>query len=474
MDKSKILRISDKIAMALLCVLMVDIGIFGAGKVVYVGPLSFRHALLLLLAVASVPLMLAKWRELAKHPFMWMIFVFFAWQAVSAVIGVVNSHRTSLIITDLKGFAFFAFLPVFLCVLRTRERVHLVMKALVVSSAVLALITVACLVVYLLDRQAIINFSAYGYEIQFSRIGCITAKIPRLYFMSGLYMLCGCAFGIYFQVVEKDNKFSWLYSVVTGLCLFALLLSYTRSVYLAIVVAAVVTVLAMLLRSDLQSRKKLLIHIVTAACVCLCLIGIFTVVGKTNYLGYAFSRTAVSLEQEDTTPTETMPADAIPTETEPPIPTEPPTELSEEEYWQQSYNEETAASDALRLTTTQQLWENIRKSPLIGLGLGAEIASRPEGLNEYIYLDVWSKAGIVGLVLYFVPLLWMFLRIAKNGEEDICNRREKSVWVAVLLGFMAYSYFNPYMNGSMGVIFYCCTMAIAQQKQKPLPGNDGY
>ena len=120
MDKTKIVRISDKIAMALLCVLMVDIGIFGAGKVVYVGPLSFRHTVLLLLAVTSVPLMLAKWRELAKNPFMWMIFVFFVWQAVSAVVGFVNGHRISLIITDIKGFTFFVFLPIFLCILRNR------------------------------------------------------------------------------------------------------------------------------------------------------------------------------------------------------------------------------------------------------------------------------------------------------------------------------------------------------------------
>ena len=467
MDKTKIVRISDKIAMALLCVLMVDIGIFGAGKVVYVGPLSFRHTVLLLLAVTSVPLMLAKWRELAKNPFMWMIFVFFVWQAISAVVGFVNGHRISLIITDIKGFTFFVFLPIFLCVLRNRERVHLVMKALVVSSAVLALITVICLIVYLLDRPAMIEFAAYGYEIQFSRIGCITERMPRLYFMSGLYMLCGCAFGIYFQIAEKGRKYTWLYSVVTGLCLFALLLSYTRSVYLAIVVAAAVTVVGMLIKSDRQERKKLLIHIVAAACVCVCLIGVFSVVGKTNYLGYAFSRTAVSLEPVETTIPVTDPVETTPTEQ-----TEPTTEMSEEEYWQQSYNQETAASDALRLTTTQQLWENIRKSPIIGLGLGAEISSRPEGLNEYIYLDVWSKAGIVGLVLYFVPLLWIFLGIWKNREENICTRREKCVWVAVLLGFMAYSYFNPYMNGSMGVIFYCCTMAIAQPKQSPLPGKE--
>ena len=467
MDKTKTVRISDKIAMALLCVLMVDIGIFGAGKVVYVGPLSFRHTVLLLLAVTSVPLMLAKWRELAKNPFMWMIFVFFVWQAISAVVGFVNGHRISLIITDIKGFTFFVFLPIFLCILRNRERVHLVMKALVVSSAVLALITVICLIVDLLDRPAMIEFAAYGYEIQFSRIGCITERMPRLYFMSGLYMLCGCAFGIYFQITEKGRKYIWLYSVVTGLCLFALLLSYTRSVYLAIVVAAAVTVVGMLIKSDRQERKKLLIHIVAAACVCVCLIGVFSVVGKTNYLGYAFSRTAVSLEPVETTIPVTDPVETTPTEQ-----TEPTTEMSEEEYWQQSYNQETAASDALRLTTTQQLWENIRKSPIIGLGLGAEISSRPEGLNEYIYLDVWSKAGIVGLVLYFVPLLWIFLGIWKNREEDICTRREKCVWVAVLLGFMAYSYFNPYMNGSMGVIFYCCTMAIAQPKQSPLPGKE--
>lgn len=464
MDKAKIVRLSDKIAIALLCVLMVDIGIFGAGKVVFVGPLSFRHTLLLLLSVASVPVMLAKWKELARSPFMWLLFVFFGWVAVSAVIGFANGHRTSLIITDIKGFTFFVFLPIFLCVLRTRKRVHLVMKVLVASSAVLALIAISCLVVYLVDRPTMTAFSAYGYAIQFSRIGSITAKIPRLYFMSGLYMLCGCAFGIYFQVVERGRKYGWLYSVVTGLCLFALLVSYTRSVYLAIVVAAAVAVLSMFIGSDLQGRKKLMIHVVAAACVCLCLIGVFSLVAKTNYLSYAFSRTSVSFEQ--TTPSVTKPPETAPTEE-----TEPTTELSEEEYWKQSYNKETAASDALRLTTTEELWVNIRKSPIIGLGLGAEIPSRPDGLNEYIYLDVWSKMGVVGLVLYFLPLLWIILRIAKTKEDDLANRREKCAWVAVLLGFMAYSYFNPYMNGSMGVIFYCCTMAIAQPKQKSLPGN---
>lgn len=463
MDKSKVVQICDKIAFALLCVLMVDIGIFGAGKVVYVGPLSFRHALLLALAVAAVPVMLAKWRELAKNPFMWLLFIFFVWVAVTAVIGFFNGHRTSLIITDIKGFMFFVFLPIFLSVLRTKDRAHLVMKLLIASSAVLALICVACLVVYLCDRSTLTEFSRYGYAIQFSRIGSITAKIPRLYFMSGLYMLCGCAFGIYFHAVEKDRKFSWIYCVVTGLCLFALLLSYTRSVYLAIVVAAAVTVLSMLPGSDKQNRKKLLIHIGVAACVCLCLIGVFSVVANTNYLSYAFSRTAVSLVPEETT------APTNPVESEPTEVTTPPTELTEEEYWKQSYNKETAASDALRLTTTEELWVNIRKSPIVGLGLGAEIPSRPDGLNEYIYLDVWSKMGIVGLVLYFLPLLWILLRIAKTKEDDLCTRREKCMWVAVLLGFMAYSYFNPYMNGSMGVIFYCCTMAIAQPKQKELP-----
>lgn len=458
MDKAKILRISDKIAMALLCVLMVDIGIFGAGKVVFVGPLSFRHAVLLLLAVASVPVMLAKWKELAKNPFMWMVFVFFGWQAVSAVIGIVNGHRTSLIITDLKGFAFFVFLPIFLCILRTRERVHLVMKALVASSAALALIAITCLVVYLVDRAAMLEFATYGFAIQFSRIVSVTEKIPRLYFMSGLYMLCGCAFGIYFQIVEKHRKYSWLYSVVTGLCLFALLLSYTRSVYLAIIVAAAVASLSLLIGSDRQSRKQLLAHIVSAACVCLCLVGLFSLIGNANYLGYAVSRTAVSFEQTD--------VDERPEEME------HVAESMDEEYRKDLYNRETAASDALRLLTTQQLWENIRKAPVIGLGLGAEISCRPDGLNEYIYLDVWSKAGMVGLVLFFAPLLWIGLRIVKGNAEDICTRHEKCVWVAVLLGFMAYSYFNPYMNGSMGVLFYCCTMAIAQAKQKPLPGTD--
>jgi len=460
MDKNKILHMSDRIAMILMCVLMADIGIFGAGKVIFIGPLSFRHTLLLALALASVPLMLSKWKELLRNPFMWMIGVFFVWVGVTAIMGYMNGHRMSLIITDIKGFAFFIFLPVFLCVVRTRERVHTLMKTLIASSATLALIAVVCLIVYLCDRPALTAFSAYGYKIQFSRIGSITEHIPRLYFMSGLYMLCGCAFGIYFQVVEREKKHNWLYSVVTGLCLFAFLISYTRSVYLACAVTAVVTVISVLYKSDSVGRKNLLKHIAGAAAVCICLILVFSLIAGTNYLSYAFSRTAVSLENG--TNDSTTPSD-------PSQPTDPSKEPWGEDEWKESYNKETAQSDALRLVTTRELWQNIKKSPVIGLGLGAEIPSRPDGLNEYIYLDVWSKTGIVGLILYFMPLFYMAWRVVKSKENDVSSANEKCVWIAALLGFMAYSYFNPYMNGSMGILLYCCVMSVTQPERKSLP-----
>lgn len=459
MNKHKILQLSDKIAMILMCALMVDIGIFGAGKVIFVGPLSFRHTLLLALTLAALPLMLSKWKELLKSPFMWMIGVFFVWVGVTALVGYKNGHRMSLIITDIKGFAFFIFLPVFLCVVRTRERVHTIMKALIASSAALALIAIVCLIVYLCDRPALTAFSAYGYLIQFSRIGSITEHIPRLYFMSGLYMLCGCAFGIYFQVVERGKKYSWLYSVVTGLCLFAFLISYTRSVYLACAVTAMVTVICILFKSDAVTRKNLLKHIAGAACVCVCLILVFSLIAKTNYLSYAFSRTAVSLDNgtnDSENPSD--PSDA----------TEPSEGPWGEDEWKESYNKETAQSDALRLVTTQELWQNIKKAPVFGLGLGAEIPSRPDGLNEYIYLDVWSKTGIVGLILYFMPLFYMAWRVVKSKQTDVSSAAEKCVWIAVLLGFMAYSYFNPYMNGSMGILLYCCVMAVTQPERKAL------
>ncbi len=445
MVKSNFVNMCDKIAMILLCVIMFDSSIFGAGEMLAIGPIGYRQILILVLGMVSIPVMLSRWQDLIKNKFIWMIAIFAAWTAISMIIGLKNGHRVEVMMLDINGFIYFAYLPIVLCIISSRERVHQLMKCVIAGSAVLAVIAILQLIIYLYNPGLSKVLIKYGYEVFFSRIGGISQKIPRLYFISGLYMIGGCAFSIYFDVTQKKGKHRWLYRAVTGTNIFALILSYTRSVYLAMAIAAVVTVISITFIDIKHDFKNIIKHIAVAGAVFSIFTAMFSLIANTNYLQYIFSRSSVGITD--------MPSE------------EDYENMTEEEKEQLDYNKETLASDERREITLKEVWVNIRKSPIIGIGAGSVLPSRPDG-NEYFYLDIWSEEGIIGLIMYFLPFLWCIVCIIKTKENDICNRQEKLVWLAFLLGIMAYSCFNPYINSSLGIFIYCCVMAISSNKDK--------
>ena len=125
------------------------------------------------------------------------------------------------------------------------------------------------------------------------------------------------------------------------------------------------------------------------------------------------------------------------------------------------YNQITRDSDKLRAITVNESIEYIKKSPIIGHGLGFTIPSRPDG-NEYSYLDIWLKMGIIGLILYFLPVVLILINIFKTSDESVFSRKKKVMWLAVLIAVMVYSLFNPYINSALGIFIYSCTMVISQ------------
>jgi len=69
----------------------------------------------------------------------------------------------------------------------------------------------------------------------------------------------------------------------------------------------------------------------------------------------------------------------------------------------------TANSNETRAATVNGLKAIIKEYPVIGRGLGATGEER-DGADEYFYLDVLARMGIVGLLLYMMPLLLVLLR----------------------------------------------------------------
>ena len=450
----KLVLYSGRTAMALLCVLMTDCCIFGAGRVISFGPVSFRMLVLGLLLISSVPALLTQFHTLIRNKYIWVVLLFALWLVVSAIIGLINNHRRELIMTDLKGFAYFAILPVCCCIIQNRSRIYLLMKCMMYASAFLALFTCVLLFLYVWFPDFFFVMNRFFSPMQVAAISLISSKIPRMFFKSVLYLLCGCAFSVYFQVTSSSKKIYPQYLAITGLCLFALLMSYTRSVYLAALIAAGGCIAFLVAFGNRTLHTKLFLQIGTGVVAFLVIVGLFSVTANTNYFSYALKR-------------------SLPIETnEPSIPINPSSDSSggpsrpSEDQMKDNYLQLTLQSDELRQKTMEQLWLNINRSPLIGLGLGAEIPIRPDGLNEYFYMDLWSKGGFVGLSLYLMPLVLMIVYLVRSFHKPQVDKLLLGIWLSVLLGFMSFSLFNPYMNAALGILYYCCTIGVFQCEEK--------
>lgn len=446
----------DKIASVMFYILMADVCIFGAGKLISVGPLTFRMILLALTGLVAVPVIFKNFSYLIKNKYTWSIGGFGVWLIFSTVLGIKNQNAAGLIITDLKGFLYFALFPIAMCLIRTRRRAELLSKVMMYSSGVMGLLHILFIVWYLWQPDSFVDYAARAFEKHFFYISfLISPTNVRINFLSLACLLFGCALSVHYQIKERTAWKKCVYVLITAVCLFAIFLSYTRSIYLAAAVTAVCTVVAVLIRTDLREKKKLAAHLCSSVAVFFVIIAVFRIGTGTDYFRYGLNRvfigTDIVSQGEMTQPEEaTGPTDVTRPEETTPVAMD-------------GLLLTTITSDDLRSLTVSDIVANIRSSPIWGLGLGATIASRPDGLNEYFFLDLCSKTGIVGLCLYLAPLVfmaWDLVKLLRAGSDAF---HLSAIWAVVILGFVAYSYFTPCMNSSVGIMCYCCAMAVLQQ-----------
>ena len=465
----------EKLVMALLCVLMVDCTVFGAGRTIEIGPLGFRMILVGLVMAASVPVMLRDFRKLLANKLLWIFAAFATWLVLQAVRGVLRGNVMGILASDLKGFCYFVVVLPAICVLNSKARIHTLMKAMLYSSGFLAVVSLIATCMYKWDNELFMLLYSLDPEELFLDLSVIIPnKVPRLFFKSTNYFLAGCAFSVYFYVTEGKRR-QWQYPVVTGLCLFALLMSYTRAVYLAAFIAVVVLVAVFQISGNRESRVRLWKHLAAATLVFAVITVSLSVIMDTNYIGHGLRRVVAtfgSAEEAKTTalPQEREAAAEMPGDQAPQVVLLSNVTVTEAPVQQEQNNAEvmTRDSDKIREMTLTEMKGYIQESPLLGHGLGKPITTRYGGLTEYFYHDVVVKTGLIGLILYLLPALCMLLGLLKK-ELTGSDKLILGSWLAVLLGFMGFSYYNPYMNASLGILFYCCAVGIfvnLKEKQK--------
>ena len=456
----------EELVMVLLCILMVDCTVFGAGRVIEVGPLGFRMILVGLVMAAGVPVFFRDFKKLIRNRVLWLSIAFAAWLVLQTARGITRGNSLGILASDLKGFCYFVVVLPAICVLNSKERIHTLMKAMLYASGLLAVLSLVSTCVYKWDNELFVRMYAWDPEELFMDLSVIIPKkVPRLFFKSTNYFLAGCAFSVYFHTTEK-GRFQWRYPVLTGLFLFALLMSYTRAVYLAAFITAAVLVTVCLVYGNRETRGKLWKHLVAATLVFAVVIGGLSITMGTNYIEHGLRRVVATFD----TPEQAETA-AVPQKQEPavePVKTEVPqvvklsnvtvTAAAPEQEKSNAENM-THGSDRIREKTTREMISYIQEAPLLGHGLGKAVTCRADGLTEYFFLDVLMKTGVIGLILYLLPALWMLAGLIKKKLSKP-NKLILGGWLAVLLGFMGFSYYNPYMNASLGILFYCCTIGI--------------
>lgn len=453
----------EKLVLVLLCILMADCAVFGAGRIIEVGPLGFRLMLFGLVMVASVPVIFRDFGQLVRTKLIWIFAAFATWLVLQTVRGVLRGNDIGILVSDLKGFCYFVAVLPAICVLNSKARIHAVMKAMLYGSFLLALISLGFTCLYKWNYDLVMQIrevDPHEFFVDLSAI--VKRKVPRLFFKSSNYMLTGCAFSVYFYVTEKGKR-RWHYPVITGCCLFGMLMSYTRAVYLAAFIAAALLVIVFQFCGTREFRVRLWKHLVAATLVFAVITGGLGAMIGTNYIEHGLRRVVSTFGTDDNAEASAVEASpvrlAVPDKTASVVSLSSTAQKNTPEKETSRAEIMTSRSDAVREMTLEEMHIYMDEAPLMGHGLGKAITCRYGGLTEYFYHDVIVKTGVIGLILYLLPVLWMLVGLVK---KDLGNPDKLILgsWMAVLLGFMGFSYFNPYMNASLGILFYCCTVGV--------------
>ncbi len=431
------------IPFALVCLLLVDITIMGSGHWLKIGHISFRmfiSAVAIILALRNTKTIL----KIVKDHLVYKILVAMALYFVFSIInGIVNGNRIDILVGDIKGFIWFTLIIAMVSEIDSYYKVIFTAKLLVVSGAVQALIIFIINLLISINPNLYSSVSSVIVRLGVGSIGVPAPGVYRIFFKSSVYLIV--SYVLLLQLVAmKEVGTSAVF--LAPILIFSILISFTRSLYLAILLAVLLLMFSTLVVGFSQCLRLMRILVITMVLSLLLILGVQQIT-KVSYLTLAFERVFYSLILKQSSASNIESYES-----------EQPSASIKERFEFKRYIEITENSDNLRTGTSQELIESFVKKPLFGNGFGKTIALREDGLVEYFFLDLLVKTGILGTLLYIFPFIFLLIK-----QFSIIPIRKKLVAIAVnsgLMGFFIASYFNPFMNSSLGIAFYCYAITV--------------
>lgn len=457
MKSSKTIKIvMEMITYISLVLYMFDVVLLGTGELTKSFGIQSRMIFFGISVLAAVVLILLDLKKYLNNKYLISVLVFMVVIFIAAIRGFVGKQNTTILLFDFKGFLNFLIVFPMMAVLYKKNRVISFLKMLSLSLGVVSVLGI--ILAFYLQMPLEMRRGAYdffdGYNI--CMITELTGKVTRIFFNSGSRLFfAGFALSIVFSLIENKRKIIWIF--IASLDIFGVFISYTRSGYLAFVIGIFAFVVLILLFYR-DFFKTLAIRACFVGGIVVVLIGMVSVAEKVNLVDVAINRCLFAgAEIEDTNTNVEKPSDNK-------------NDKNNKNDKSELTNKKAEIQNlAIREQRKTLALENIKKHPLFGGGLGVSNDIN-DGFIEYFYLDILSKIGFIGFIIFIIPFLFsVFDTIILR---DVFCKEQRLLALAAQLGCLfvfVISYFNPCLNSSVGLFMYSLALVLSMPWENKKP-----
>ena len=457
MKSSKTIKIvMEMITYISLVLYMFDVVLLGTGELTKSFGIQSRMIFFGISVLAAVVLILLDLKKYLNNKYIISVLVFMVVIFIAAIRGFVGKQNTTILLSDFKGFLNFLIVFPMMAVLYKKNRVISFLKMLSLSLGVVSVLGI--ILAFYLQMPLEMRRGAYdffdGYNI--CMITELTGKVTRIFFNSGSRLFfAGFALSIVFSLIENKRKIIWIF--IASLDIFGVFISYTRSGYLAFVIGIFAFVVLILLFYR-DFFKTLAIRACFVGGIVVVLIGMVSVAEKVNLVDVAINRCLFAgAEIEDTNTNVEKPSDNK-------------NDKNNKNDKSELTNKKAEIQNlAIREQRKTLALENIKKHPLFGGGLGVSNDIN-DGFIEYFYLDILSKIGFIGFIIFIIPFLFsVFDTIILR---DVFCKEQRLLALAAQLGCLfvfVISYFNPCLNSSVGLFMYSLALVLSMPWENKKP-----
>lgn len=445
------LKKTNALSFVCLCLFILDCSITGGGRYLSVFGITPRLLFGGLSVMFSTPSLIKNCRKYIKNPMNIFMGIFLIWLIICALRGWKTGNNQVVLLSDLKGFMYLFLIPISINCITDRKRIDNISNVMLLGAFVQAMMVFVINVLCSVDISYLHAMYYPVYEMGLGTVSIVSDSIFRIFMNSAPYLIVACVIAV-FRQFQRERR-GIFYSILTAFYLNAILLSYTRSLYGSAGITAVVVFVVAVMVYPKRIKETIKYAVVTALCTML-LISVQEIVFEANYLNFAVARTfnsEIKFSYTSTLLSKIREKNVVYPDSE-----EEKAD-TEEEQAQKGYLKQTEASDELRRITQSELIDLAKAKPILGNGLGACSITR-NGPDEYFYLDVLARMGIIGMVLYLIPYMYMFWLIKKNQFVVVI--------VCLVLPFWIATAFNPWMNAAIGISCYSVAIAMASELGK--------